>query len=364
MERWRILKQTDRRRTRFGEEPRYAEGLYDLGGGVYSWMLPNGCWYESNAGLVVGEGEALLVDTQSDLNYTGEMLEVMASVTGGAPIRYLVNTHSDGDHIWGNQLLEGAEIIMTRAGDEEARELKPVAMALLGMAGKALRTLGVGGIKRVGDYFHKMVSAYDFRPVKVRAATRTFEGELSLEVGGREVRLMEVGPAHTRGDLMVYVPDARVLFAGDVLFSGSTPVLWAGPVENCMAALDRILDMEVEVIVPGHGPLCGKEAVSRAREYLEYLGSEAARRFNAGMSAKEAAYDIVLGEDFSGREWSRWDLPERIIINTHVIYRHMQRRTGHMKAAEKLNVLRKQAQLAYKLPDARPASLHRLGEEA
>ncbi len=87
-----------------------------------------------------------------------------------------------------------------------------------------------------------MVAPYDFKGIQVTAATRTFSGEMVLEVGGREVRLIEVGPAHTRGDMMVYVPDAKTLFGGDMLFAGCTPVIWAGPVENYIAALDRILD--------------------------------------------------------------------------------------------------------------------------
>ncbi len=357
---WKKILVTGRRRTRFGETPQYPEGLYDLENRVYAWLLPNGSWYESNAGLVVGEGESLLVDTLCDLNYTGEMLQAMGPITGDAPIRHLVCTHSDGDHVWGNELVGDAEIIMTKAGDLEARELKPAAMTMLGKTGKALKTLGTRKMKKIGNYFYNMVAAYDFKPIKLKAATRTFEKELALVVGGREVRLIEVGPAHTRGDLMVYVPDAKTLFGGDILFAGCTPVIWAGPVENYIAALERVLDMDVDIVVPGHGPVCDKGAVSAAKEYLEYLEREVVKRFDAGVPAKEAAYDIALSDDFSRQVWLRWDSPERIMTNTYVIYRHLQRRTGHLKAAEKLNILRKQALLAFELPDATPASVRKL----
>ncbi len=77
MDEWKIIAGTDRLRTRFGEAPQYAEGLYDLGNRVYAWIVPNGSWGESNAGLVVGEGESLLVDTLWDLNFTREMLKAM-----------------------------------------------------------------------------------------------------------------------------------------------------------------------------------------------------------------------------------------------------------------------------------------------
>jgi cyclase len=360
MDKWKEIATTELVRTRFGEIPKYSEGLYELNNQIYAWMLPNGCWYESNAGLVVGEGESLLVDTLADLNLAGEMLEAMQPVSRTAPIKRVVNTHSDGDHIWGNALLGDAEIIMTKACDEESRELKPVMMNLLGKTGGALALLPVKKAKIIGNYFHNMVAPYDFQGRKVKTATRTFEKEMTLQVGGREVRLMEVGPAHTRGDLMVYVPDAKTIFAGDMLFAGATPVMWAGPVENWIAALDKIAELDVEVIVPGHGAVCDKEAVSEARDYWEYLQSEADKRFRAGVSARDAAHEIALSEEFSRRGYMRWDSPERIMTNVHVMYRHLQERTGHMKPPEKLKTLSKQALLAYEMPDATPAMMRKL----
>src|SRR5437660_1515848 len=102
-----------------GQPARYPTGLSDLGAGVYAWLQPNGDLGESNAGLVVGERESLLIDTLWDLRLTQRMLDAMAQHTVGAPIRRLVNTHGDPDHCWGNQLLQGGEIIATRAGAED-----------------------------------------------------------------------------------------------------------------------------------------------------------------------------------------------------------------------------------------------------
>ncbi len=353
MAEWKLIAATGKLRTRFGKAPDYPEGLYDLHNGVYAWMVPNGSWGESNAGLVVGEGESLLVDTFWDLGTTREMLQAMHPVVRETPIKHLANTHADGDHIWGNQLVEGAEIIMTAACDQEAREMKPAAMAMLGKTGKALQKLGMGKAKQVGKYFHNMVAPYDFGGISVKTATWTFTGEMALEVGGREVRLIETGPAHTRGDMMVYVPDARTLFSGDMLFAGCTPVLWAGPVEQWISVLDRILDMEVEVVVPGHGPISGKDAVVREREYLEYLREEVGRRYEKGMTATDAAYDIARADPF--RAFAGWDSPERLMTNTHVTYRHLRGKTGHLGTVEKLSILSKQALLAHELQGAAAA---------
>lgn len=354
--------ETDTDRTRFGERPRYAEGLCHLRDNVYSWMLPNGCWHESNAGLIVGQGASLLVDTQCDLHLTAQMLRALEPMTREAPIRFLFNTHADCDHIWGNQLLGGVEIVMTVAGDLECGDTKPIMLRLLGRAGMVLRWLPSGQARRVGDYFRKMVAPYDFRHIHIRRATRTFQGQLVLDVGGREVRLIEVGPAHTRGDALLHAPDAKTVFCGDVLFVGSTPVMWAGPVENLIAALQRILELDVEMIVPGHGPVCDKQAVLDVRQYWEYLRRETSVRWERGLSAVEAARDIVLSDDFAQQVFARWDSSERIMTNVYAMYRHLNRKPGHLKITEKLSILRQQALLAYDLPDAAPASMHRLEE--
>ena len=119
----RCIAPTGVQRTRFGEIPKYAEGLYDLNHGLYAWLVPNGSWGESNAGLIVGDGQALLVDTLWDLNYTRTMLDAMHPVTEAAPISTVVNSHADGDHCWGNQLMAGADIITSQASFDELRSL-------------------------------------------------------------------------------------------------------------------------------------------------------------------------------------------------------------------------------------------------
>ena len=91
---------------------RFDGGLVEVGPGIHAWLQPNGLLGESNAALVVGDGASLLVDTLWDPPLTRRMLAAMAPVTERAPIRTLVNTHSDGDHWWGNQEVRSAEIVV------------------------------------------------------------------------------------------------------------------------------------------------------------------------------------------------------------------------------------------------------------
>lgn len=359
MEKWTCVVPTGRATTRFQETPLYAEGLYDLEHGIYAWMVPNGSWGESNAGLVVGEGESLLVDTLWDVPNTADMLDAMASIVAQTPIRQVVNTHADGDHFWGNELVKGAEIITSQASFDEMKHQKPRSMALLQRVGKVLSWLPFGSNPQVGHWFQAMVRPYDFASVTPTLPTCTFDDEHTLDVGGRTVLLRKVGPAHTHGDLLVEVPDARLLFSGDILFIGSTPVMWAGPVEQWIAALDGILDADVDTIVPGHGPVTDKEGVRRVRAYWEFVAREVEARYQAGMTAPEAARDVVLSDAFQAQDFASWNSPERIMVSAHTLYRHWEGRTDSPGIPELLRTLYRQAKLAHELPDAQPAVMRR-----
>lgn len=356
----RCVAPTGAKKTRFREAPAYEEGLWDLGNSIYAWMVPNGSWGESNSGLVVGDGKSMLVDTLWDIRHTRTMLDVMEPVLRKAPLHMLVNTHADGDHFWGNQLIDDrVETITSLAAREEMDRHKPGSMVAFGKLGKYLKQMPLGSMSRVGHWFETMCLPYAFAEVEHTPAIETFSGTVWKEIGGRKVQLIEVGPAHTSGDLMLYVPDAKVLFSGDILFIGSTPVMWAGPVENWIRALDLILDLDVETIVPGHGPITGKDGVRLVKTYWEFVHGAALKCFEKKVPARKAAHQIIASDAFRGLPFSRWDSPERMMTNVHLLYRQFRGKIGHMSVAAKVNLMRKQALLAHTLPDARPAVMRK-----
>lgn len=346
-------------RTRYGEIPAYPEGLYALGHDVYAWLVPNGSWGEANAGLVCGRDQSLLVDTLWDVPKTREMLDAMDPQTTVAPVATVVNTHADGDHFWGNQLVAAADIVTSDAARSEMAHHKPRSMRAFARLGQLMQVLPGRKNRCAGHYFQAMGAPYDFSSVNHTPARRGFSGSLELNIGGRKIALREVGPAHTSGDLIVEVPDAGVVFAGDILFIGSTPVMWWGPLQNWFDALDLVLDLDADVIVPGHGPLTNESGVRAVRAYWEFVQEAARDAYGAGTSAERAAFAIVRSEAFRTSPFAAWDSPERLMTNVHLLYREFAGRTGPLGTAEKILVLRRQASLAHALMGASPAAMRR-----
>lgn len=289
----------------------FRRGLEELGDGLFAWMQPDGGWGWSNAGFVCDGDDSLLVDTLFDEPLTAVMLQAFERATGIAPgrIRRLVNTHANGDHTHGNALVANAEVIASAAAAREMAEYPPALVAKLKAGG------ATGALGEAGTYFAEIFAPFDFAGARGRAPTRTFEKRLDLAVGDKPVELHMLGPAHTAGDVLVWVPHDRTVFTGDLLFIDVTPIMWAGPAGNWLAACDRILALGAEHVVPGHGPMTDAAGVRRLQEYLRWVDGEARRRFDAAVPMEEAIFDIALGG------YRNWLDAERLAVNVASLYR-------------------------------------------
>ncbi len=287
----------------------YTKGLHDIGRGHYAYLVPDGSWGWSNAGLIEDSGQTLLVDTLFDLKMTDEMLRAMrAAVPASAELGALVNTHANGDHTFGNQLLEGARIIASQACAEDMKLRPPEELARWG---REWRSMGIAG-----EFWQEVIgSRFDFEGIRLVLPTETFSGEMSLRVGDKQVRLIEVGPAHTRGDVLVYVPQDKVLYTGDMLFNGGHPAIWAGPPSNWIRACDLMLSWDIETVVPGHGPLTDLGGIREFRDYLRYIMAESRRYYDEGRSFEQAADAMSLDR------WAHLAEAERLYINVYACYR-------------------------------------------
>ena len=190
-----------------------------------------------------------------------------------------------------------------------------------------------------------MLAPFAHAGLPVRRPDETFEGERSLPVGSRSVDAVEVGPAHTAGDVVVHVPHAGVVFCGDILFAGVTPVVWSGPISGWVTALDRCLALDADRFVPGHGPMAGPDDVRTLRGYWTWLQEAGAAEHAAGREPLAAARRLVRTDGF--RPYRGWLAPERLVLNLVCLFRELDGEPPlETTAANRLRLFRMVADLA------------------
>jgi len=303
----------------------YTRGRHQLTEHCHAWLVPDGTWGWSNAGLVTGTDQSLLIDTLFDLAMTREMLDGLADLTDAYPLQTVVNTHANGDHWFGNELVAGAEIIASEPTSQEMSTNGPeLIRGLLEQDGA------------VGRFARHIFKPFRFDDITPTGATRTFDRELTLDVGGTSVQLFNLGPAHTAGDSVVFVPTERVLYSGDLLFIGGTPITWAGPVSSWVSACDRMLALEPALVVPGHGPVVDAGGILQVRDYLTWVQDEASSRYERGMTAEDAMRDINLGR------FADLDERGRLAQNVLAVYYELD---PALERVETLEVFRRIAEL-------------------
>lgn len=274
---------------------------------VYACLQPDTGLGASNSGLVA-RGGGLVIDTFWDLPRTRRLLALYAEVAPD-PVARLVNTHHNGDHCWGNQLLAatGTEVIGHRLCAEYFnREASPELFLAL---------LEADDLPPALEGFARALSAFDFRGIELTPPTTLIDDDTVLDLDGLEARLLYVGPAHTPGDTVVYLPETGIVFTGDVLFHQCTPIGWEGSFAGWITALERLEALEPAVVVPGHGPLAAVEGLRGLREYLVYVRRECRAHYDAGRSSLDAAERIELGP------YAGWTEPERLAFQVDRAYR-------------------------------------------
>ncbi len=276
--------------------PTWETELKELAPNVYAYIQGGGPAKNnvsvSNAAVIVGDEGILLFDALAVPVHAKNMVAAIRKVTD-KPFKYLVTSHHHGDHIGGNQFIPDNPAIISHAycRDEVVKQVP----------GPALWA------KREGW-------ADGTEPRKILPATQTFDGSVTFHIAKTEVRIMPMLPAHTYGDLVAYLPEHKILIAGDVGFFYVAPFCQNANPSSWISICDRIGTMDVDRIVPGHGPLGGKQQLAEMADYLRLLKVEAKKRWDAKMTAGQAAADITLGK------FDNWIGPERIIMDTVRFY--------------------------------------------
>jgi glyoxylase-like metal-dependent hydrolase (beta-lactamase superfamily II) len=275
----------------------WPTGLIEIGDGVFAYVQEGGGLCVSNAGLIVEAESCVVIDALFAPSMTRAFQEQVRRVTD-KPVRLLINTHHHVDHTLGNALFPDAQIIShANARREQER-------------------VGKGVLEILRPRLPELVAETD--AVDLRLPDVTFDGELTLHIEERTVRLVHLGPAHTIGDTLVLLPDDRLLFAGDVAFLYVTPLALEGHVGGWLDVCDAVDAMEIDTIAPGHGPVAGKPELHEMRGYLETIRSQARAAFDAGRSEREASRGIDLGE------YASWAEPERLPLNVGRLYQEFR----------------------------------------
>jgi cyclase len=279
----------------FPQVPSWNTELRELAPNVYAYIQAGGPGRDnvsvSNAGIIVGDDGVMVIDTLTAPLHAKNFIAAIRKVTD-KPFRHVINTHHHSDHVNGNQYFMPAEIVAHPYCREEVLKM---------VAGPALWP------KREGW-------ADGTEPRQIVPPVTTFDTRMTYHYGRTVVELIFMGPAHTYGDIVAYLPQHRILFAGDIAFYYVAPFAQNAHVSKWLETIDRIMAMDVQTIVPGHGPIGGKNELAEMGEYFVVLKREARPRFDAGMSAGRAAADIRMGK------FENWIGPERIVMDTVRLY--------------------------------------------
>ena len=278
---------------RYPVMPSWQTDLRQLAPNVYAYQQQGGTGFInagiSNAGLFVGEDSLLAFDALGFPLQTKAFIAAAKRTGGGKPISELISSHHHGDHVAGNQFFAPATILGHPYCRDEVLKAVPKTPA----SWPAQEGLADGTEVR-----------------KLVPPSVTFEDNLVYYIGGNKVEFRFVGPAHTWGDVIAYVPEHKIVFAADLAFFKLVPYCHNAHVSKWMEAMDRVLKMDVNAIVPGHGPVGGKKELADSLEYFRFLKPEAKKRYDAKMSPGAAAADIKMGR------FDNWMGPERIVMNT------------------------------------------------
>lgn len=253
---------------------------------VFAYVQPDGSWWINNTGFVVGVDAVVAIDATSTERRTRGFLQAIARATK-APVRTLVNTHQHGDHTNGNCMFVEATVV----GHRNCRD--------------AVRNQTIGGVEAIwGDI--------EWGDLKIRPPELVFDDRIDVFAGDRRIELVHIGtPAHTPGDVVAWLPDDQLLFAGDLVFNGGTPFVLMGSVTGSLLAIDRLRTFDAKTIVPGHGAVCDARSLDDVERYLRFVADVARQALAAGLSPLQAAREIDLGE------YAAWRDRERIVGNLH-----------------------------------------------
>jgi cyclase len=253
-----------------------------------------------NAGFILADYQVLVIDSLMSSSLGQQLVKHLCQVTDKAPT-FLINTHNHGDHVFGNQVFSPPATII---GHENVREV--------------LLSQGEAMVKSSAERYSSLVP--DIKDTTVLPPQITYRDRMTLHFDGRAIELIHPGVAHTYGDTMVYLPNEKILFAGDILFNHIFPPI-RGSSAGWVAAIERVEAMDIETIVPGHGFIATKRELGDLKGCLIELRSQVKKCFTRGLSLEQAAKEIEM-------PYLEWPRSERLGSDVEIIYEELMKGEG------------------------------------
>ncbi|MCK5504585.1 MAG: MBL fold metallo-hydrolase [Thermodesulfovibrionia bacterium] len=236
----------------YGQEAPKREGLTKITDNIYSYVdvkksSPQSS-FGANAGIIIGKYGIVVIDTLTSSKEAKRFIKDMKSVSD-KPIKYVINTHYHADHTFGNSDFAklGATIISHAA------------------CKNTLKTNGEAALQNAQNYG---LTEEDLAGTEIAYPVLTFQEKMEVDMGDQKIELIYFGPSHTDGSILVYMPDWKVLFTGDILFTNYHPFMADGDIGRWVKVLDYILTLDVNKIIPGHGPISDKKDVKDMKDYI------------------------------------------------------------------------------------------------
>lgn len=264
-----------------------AASVQKAGPDLYAYISENDA--SANSTFLVEDQGILVVDTGLNEQEGRKLLAEIRKVSQ-APVRWIVNTHYHPDHRGGNSVV-GPDAIIISTEFTRSHAEKPAKE----------------------NFVNEIVGPKG----------------LVLHLGGHEVRIYHPGPAHTRGDLIVYFPDEQTIATGDLFLTNSCPAMDDGDMANWIAALDQMLTLPVEHVVPGHFELATKSELQRFRNYLADLHNQVARMYKQGMPLAKIQTSLTLNAYKNFRQYPNYEATFK--DNAAAYYQQLEKRhvPGH-----------------------------------
>jgi cyclase len=253
-----------------------AASVHKIGPDLYAYISDNEA--SANSTFLVSDQGILVVDTGLSPQEGRKLLDEIRRVSQ-APVRWIVNTHYHPDHRGGNNVVGPDAVIISLFWTRS--------QVLLEQQKQTTET----GHKPPPEYWLNM----------------TFRGKIALYVGGYEVQIYAPGPAHTMGDIVAYFPDQHAIATGDLFLTDSCPAMDHGDLENWIAALDQILFLPVDSIVPGHFALAGKKDLARFRNYLLELKRQVLSMYRNGFSVEDMKKSLSMKDFADMRQFPQYE---------------------------------------------------------